>query len=60
VEGPLDNFVAGNSITAMNVTFSVDGSTAYFPRQPVAGEIVDVDITDMNGDGFADQVEIED
>ena len=58
VEGPLDSFLAGNSITAMNVTFSVDGSTVYLPRQPIAGDIVD--IKDVNGDGIADQVEIED
>jgi hypothetical protein len=58
VEGPLDNYVAGNSITAMSVTFGVDGSTVFLPRQPVAGD--SVDITDVNGDGIADQVEIED
>lgn len=58
VEGPLDSFVPGNTITAMNVTFTVNGSTVYLPRQPVTGDIVD--ITDVNGDGLAEQVEIED
>ncbi len=58
VEGPLDSFVPGNTITAMNVTFTVNGSTVYLPRQPATGDIVD--ITDVNGDGLAEQVEIED
>jgi len=58
VEGPLDNFTNGSSITAMNVTFSVDSGTAYLPRTPISGDIVD--ITDLDRDGIADQVEIED
>lgn len=58
VEGPLDTFSDGSSITAMNVTFSVDSGTVYLPRKPVSGD--NVDITDLDRDGIADQVEIED
>jgi hypothetical protein len=57
VEGPLDNF-SGSSITAMNVTFTVDGGTTYLPRTPVSGD--SVDITDLDRDGTAETVEIED
>ena len=42
----------------MNVTFNVDGGTVYFPSEPVAGN--SVDITDVDRDGIADRVEIED
>jgi hypothetical protein len=58
VEGPLDNFTDGSSITAMNVTFTVDGGTIYLPRKPVSSDLVD--ITDVDRDGTADTVEIED
>ena len=60
VEGPLGNFTNGVSITSMGVTFSVDGTTSYVPlnQTPQPGD--DVDITDLDGDGTADQVEIED
>jgi len=58
VEGPLDNFTDGSSITAMNVTFTVDGGTVYLPRKPVSNDLVD--ITDVDRDGTADTVEIED
>ena len=58
VEGPLGNFIDGSSITAMNVTFTVDGSTVYLPRKPVSSDLVD--ITDVDRDGTADTVEIED
>jgi len=44
----------------MGVTFNVDGTTSYVPlnQTPQPGD--DVDITDLDGDGTADQVEIED
>ena len=60
VEGPLGNFTDGVSITSMGVTFNVDGTTSYVPlnQTPQPGD--DVDITDLDGDGTADQVEIED
>ncbi len=58
VEGPLDSFSDGVSIKAMDVTFSVDSGTVYLPRKPIAGDIVD--ITDLDRDGSAEQVEIED
>ncbi|KPJ90545.1 MAG: hypothetical protein AMJ55_13425 [Gammaproteobacteria bacterium SG8_15] len=59
VEGPLDNFFDNSTITAMNVTFSVnDAITSYPFGKPQAGDIVD--ITDLNRDGVADIVEIED
>lgn len=58
VEGPLDNFTDGSSITAMNVTFFVDGDTVYLPRKPVPSDLVD--ITDLDRDGTAETVEIED
>lgn len=58
VEGPLDNFTDNSSITAMNVTFNVDSGTIFLPRKPVSGDIVD--ITDLDRDGSADVVEIED
>lgn len=58
VEGPLDNFTDGSSITAMNVTFTVDGGTVFLPRKPVSSDLVD--ITDLDRDGTADTVEIED
>jgi len=58
VEGPLDNFTDGSSITAMNVTFTVDGGTVYLPRKPVSSDLVD--ITDLDRDGTAETVEIED
>ncbi len=58
VEGPLANFTDGSSVTAMNVTFTVDNGTVYLPRKPVSGDIVD--ITDLDRDGSAETVEIED
>ncbi len=58
VEGPLDDFSDGVSITAMNVTFSVDSGTSYPLGKPQPSDIVD--ITDQDRDGIADIVEIDD
>ena len=58
LEGPVDAFSDAVSITVLGVTFSVDGSTDYPGGTPLTGDRVKV--TDGNGDGLADSVEIDD
>lgn len=58
IEGPMDSFSDAVSITVMNVTFNVNGSTIYPLGKPTPRNVVD--ITDLNRDGIADVVEIED
>jgi len=58
IEAPLGNFVDGANITALGVTFGVDGNTDYRDSKPVAGDFVR--IRDDNLDGTADRVEIKD
>jgi hypothetical protein len=57
LEGPVDAFT-DVSITVLGVTFTVDETTAYPDGAPLTGDSVEV--TDVNGDGLADSVEIED
>lgn len=58
VEGPVDDFQDGSTITVLGVTFTVDGGTAYPLGKPVVGN--QVDVTDTDGDGRAEQVELDD
>ena len=59
LEGPVDSFEPGVSITVLGVTYQVDGSTTYsntdanFTNVSVGGE---VEIADADGDGLADSV----
>jgi hypothetical protein len=57
LEGPVDT-ITDVSITVLGVTFTVDGTTDYPDGTPLTGDSVEV--TDVNGDGLADSVEIED
>lgn len=58
IEAPLGNFEDGASITALGVTFFVNGDTEYKDTKPAAGDFVR--IRDDNLDGTADRVEIKD
>jgi hypothetical protein len=60
VEGPLDanGFVANVSISALGIRFMLDSGTVFEDGTPSAGRVVDVE--DLDRDGFADTVDIED
>jgi len=58
IEGPLDSIDTDVSITVLGIAFGLDANTFYENGVPVAGD--EVEVSDENGDGIADKVEIED
>jgi len=56
LEGPVEAITA-NSITALGITYAI-GSSAISGATPIVGDIVE--IKDNNGDGTADEIEIDD
>jgi len=60
VSGPVDTggFVAGVSISVLGVKFSVDSGTELHGGMPT--DMAFAEVKDMDRDGFADEVELED